>query len=115
MEAHQRDFADSEWPFRDAANAVAFTTRQVFRGGFPVLLVSHDDDGDWQILCGTTTDTKDLLVVCLGCANQRDKSIGLLLADLSRWGGALRDSDTDPWQRDSRGRVFARGPSEKTS
>tara|TARA_R110002124_G_scaffold16091_1_gene69016 strand:- start:350 stop:709 length:360 start_codon:yes stop_codon:yes gene_type:complete len=80
---HKHEFSRSEWPFSDSANVVVISTVQVFRQGFPILRVSHDYDGDWQILCGTTLDTKDAIVACLGCAYQRDKTIGEL-ADMPR-------------------------------
>jgi hypothetical protein len=87
MSEHRHSFVDSEWPFSDPINTAAFTTVRVVRDGYPVLLVSHDEEGDWQMLCGTTNDTADALVVCLGCAYQRDRSIGEL-ADLPPGCGA---------------------------
>lgn len=81
VEAHAHNFQKSEWPFSDSENAVAFSTVQVFHQGLPILRVSHDHDGDWQVLCSTTTNVKDAIVVCLGCAYQLDKTIGEL-ADL---------------------------------
>src|SRR6185437_1484593 len=65
----------SEWPFADPINALAITTKRVLYEGHPVLLVTHDDDGDWQILCGTTNDPADGLVVCLGDMYEKDSSL----------------------------------------
>ena len=70
----------------------------MLRGELPILLVSHDEDGDWQFLCGTTNDPKDAAIVCLGCAYQKDRSIGLL-ADLPLGWKAWRDSIDEPWER----------------
>ncbi len=50
MSEHRHSFADSEWPFSDPINTAAFTTVRVVRDGYPVLLVTHDEEGDWQIL-----------------------------------------------------------------
>jgi len=94
---HAHQFADTDWPFSDPTNAAAFSTRQVFREGLPILQVSHDHDGDWQMLCGTTTDTQDLMLVCLGCVFQNDRSVGEL-ARMPRGWHAWRDDAAAPWQ-----------------
>jgi len=95
--AHPHEFLDDEWPFSDPVNAVAITTRQVVREGYEVRRVSHDYDGDWQVLCGTTTDVADALVVCLGCAFQRDRSIGQL-AGMPRGWSAWREHYGATWE-----------------
>lgn len=99
MDEHDHQFAASDWPFSDPTNTVAISTRQVLKEGYPVLLVSHDLDGDWQVLCGTTTNVEDALVVCLGCAFENNRSIGAL-ADMPRGWTAWRDSPDDPWVRE---------------
>jgi len=99
VDEHDHRFSKKEWPFSDLPNSVAISTRQVIRDGYPVLRVSHDFDGDWQVLCGTTTDVKDALIVCLGCAFQRDPSIGSL-ADMPRGWTAWRESATALWTRE---------------
>jgi hypothetical protein len=104
VKEHKHSFLPSEWPFSDPVNAVAISTRQVFHLGYPVRRVSHDSDGDWQILCGTTTDVKDAIVVCLGCAFQRDKAIAEL-ADLPRGWTAWRDQPGDAWEREPKEEV----------
>ena len=98
MDIHSHNFPESDWPFADPVNTTAFTTTRVLHDGFPVLLVSHDHDCDWQFLCDTTNDTADCLIVCLGCAYQRDTSVGEL-ADMPAGWQARRDSATDPWER----------------
>lgn len=101
VEQHEHDFPESEWPFSEPENVAAISTVQVFRRGFPILRVTHDADGDWQILCGTTSDSEDGIVVCLGCAYQHDKSIGEL-ADLPPGWFAWRESVESPWLREIR-------------
>ena len=93
--------AADDWPFADPTNTVAITTRQVLREGYPVLFVSHDTDGNWQVLCGTITDEKDALVICLGEAVQRDRSIAGP-ADMPRGWSAWRRSSGEPWTPESR-------------
>jgi hypothetical protein len=98
MEDHTHDFSDDEWPFNDPQNLAVFTTIRVLEGA-PVLLVTHDHDGDWQVLCGTTNDSKDARIVCFGCAYQRNRVIGEL-ADLPRGWRAWRDDVKSPWIRE---------------
>lgn len=87
-----------DWPFPDPPNTIAITTRRVLREGHPILLVTHDEEGSWQVLCGTTNDPKDGLVVCLDCMYERDPSIGEL-ADLPCGWRAWRAAADAPWQR----------------
>jgi len=101
MTSHPHTFAPSEWPFSDPTDVAAITTRPVLEEGHPILLVTHEDDGDWQVLCGTTNDSADGRVVCLGCLFIRDRSIGEL-ADLPRGWRAWRDSVTSAWQREQK-------------
>ncbi|MBK8583496.1 MAG: hypothetical protein IPL86_17305 [Flavobacteriales bacterium] len=91
---HSHTFVD--WPFGEAVNTAVITTKPVVSGGFPVLLVSHDHDGDWQFLCGTTARAEDCMLVCMGCAYQRDLSVGLLHA-MPPGFQATRDSVDSPW------------------
>jgi len=91
-------FAASEWPFSDPPNVAAITTRPVLEEGHPILLVTRDEDGEWQVLCGTTNHTEDGRIACLGELYDHDRSIGEL-ADLPRGWRAWRESVTRPWQR----------------
>jgi len=95
---HSHTFSADEWPFSDPPNALTITSVRVI-DGLPILLVTHDVDGDWQILCGTTNASDDGRVLCLGCAFQRDRSIGQL-ADLPLGWCAWRDELGAPWKRD---------------
>jgi hypothetical protein len=91
MATHKHTFAASEWPFSDPADAMAYSTLNVLVENAPVLLVTHDDDGAWQLLCGITNRTEDGRIVCLGCMFERDPTIGAL-ADLPRGWQAWRSS-----------------------
>lgn len=97
-ETHGHLFSNDEWPFFGPTNTAVFTTTRVIRDSYPILLVFHDHDGDWQFLCGTTNETSDCLIVCFGCTYQRDKSLGLL-ADLPVGWQAWRGSVDEPWKR----------------
>lgn len=96
--SHSHTF--TSWPFPDAVNTASFTTRHVLDGSKPVVEVYHDHDGDWQFLCGTTTDVADLKLVCMGCMLERDPSLADL-ADLPFGWSATRDGQGGRWTRDA--------------
>jgi len=98
VEEHPHAFSQSDWPFSEPTNTMAFTTRPVLNDGHPVLLVSHDQDGDWQFMCTTTNDSADGLIVCLGCAYQRDSTLAEV-ADLPVGWQAWRDYVGGPWDK----------------
>jgi hypothetical protein len=98
---HAHKFSKEEWPFEDSENTATLSTTKVMKEGFPVLLITHDEEGGWQILCDTTNDPKDALLVCQGCAFEKDRTIGEL-ADLPFGWEARRKSKDSPWIRSPR-------------
>ncbi len=88
----------SAWPFQDAKNTAVITTRQVIEDDHPILLVSHDEDGDWQFLCGTTDEPDDGRLVSLSFVVEQFASV-TELADLPTGWQAHRDTPEQPWQR----------------
>jgi hypothetical protein len=68
----------------------------------PVLLVSHDTDGDWQFLCGTTNRTEDGRLVSLGCIFERDRTLASV-ADLPEGWRASRAAVGADWCREKSG------------
>jgi len=89
---------DAGWRFQEGSNRAVFTTKPVIHEGLPVLLVSHDTEGDWQFLCGTTNQMSDAAVVSLGGILQRDQSL-LDLADLPEGWQASRKNVGGAWTR----------------
>lgn len=53
------------WPFQDAENVAVFSLARIFDGGAPILIVVHDDDGDWQFLDGSTVLPQEAFIVGL--------------------------------------------------
>jgi hypothetical protein len=90
--------ADTSWPFHEGKNRAAFTTRPVLEENLPVLLVSHDEGGDWQFLCGTTARAKEGRIVSLGCILERDGTLAEV-ADLPEGWTASRRSREAAWRR----------------
>ena len=91
--SHDHNFLS--WPFDDAVNTAAFTTRQVLEG-LPILEVYHDHDGDWQFLCGTTLNEDDLKLVCLGCMVEHDPALAAV-ARMPRGWYAMRRAPDAEW------------------
>jgi hypothetical protein len=87
------------WPFTDPPNVPALTTVHVLDGRLPIRLVTHDeDDGTWQVLCGTTDEPADSRLVEFEKLYAQDPSIGQL-ADLPLGWKAWRESPDSPWVR----------------
>lgn len=98
MSDHRHDFAAGEWPFADPVDVDSFTTVQVMKGS-PILFVSHDEeDGAWELLSGPTVADGDLRMACLGCAFERDRTVGEL-ADLPLGWEAARTAVGARWIR----------------
>src|SRR4051794_26858989 len=71
----QETTMSDEWPFDQAPNVAALTTRQVLEGS-PVLRVVHyEDDHSWAFTCGTTNDTADGKVVSMNEIVKLDPSL----------------------------------------
>jgi hypothetical protein len=75
----------------------SFVTQPVLDGSEPVRSVVHDDDEDWQLLCGTV-DADDPKLFHLHHALDRDPSL-LEVLDLEPGERADRDEPGDPWER----------------
>ena len=97
MNDHKHNFPEEEWPFEEAINHVSYTTKFVAHENFPILLITHDEDGDWQFLCGTTNEQEDAVVACLGCLYERHPFIKEF-ANLPKGYLAWRDSEEEAWQ-----------------
>ena len=98
LRARQPILNDSaSWPFHEGRNRQCFTTRRVL-DGLPILLVTHDQDGDWQFLCGTTNDTKDCANVSLAGILGRDGTL-VEVADLPAGWSAERPKIGGTWVR----------------
>jgi hypothetical protein len=86
------------WRFQNGRNCAVITTKPVIHDGLPILLVSHDEEGDWQFLCGITDQVDDGAVVSLGSILQRDSTLADL-ADLPQGWQASREAFGGEWKR----------------
>jgi hypothetical protein len=85
--------------FNEPLNTVVYTTTYVMKGNSPLLLVSHELDGDWQFMGGEPIDdyTKVAMVVSLEQIIKYDKSV-LKVSDLPMGYQAIRNSKSEKWQ-----------------
>ena len=76
----------------------AYMTGPVLRDEEPVLNVVHDDDGDWQLLCGTVDPDEDGHFAHLFHPLDHDPVL-LEVLDLEQGERADRDDRGRPWER----------------
>jgi hypothetical protein len=99
MDDHAHDPAD-RFDFDAPRATLAITCRRVAEGA-PVLHVVHDDDGDWQLLCGGGHDDEGEdhgVAVCLGCLVAADPTLNDV-ADLCANESASREAVGGAWAR----------------
>jgi hypothetical protein len=88
-----------DWPFDQAPNVAAITTRQVINEGLPILRVIHYlDDDSWAFLCGTADKTDDGRVIGMGTAFKLDPTLRTI-ADLPPGWAAWRETVGGIWHR----------------
>jgi len=88
-----------KWPFDQAPNVAAITTRQVLDDGFPILRVTHySDDHSWAFVCGTTDDVADGRVIGMSCAIELNPTLREI-ADLPPGWTAWRETVGSVWHR----------------
>jgi hypothetical protein len=89
----------NRWPFDQAPNVAAITTRQVIEQKLPILSVTHySDDDSWGFVCGTTDATEDGRVIAMSEALEIDPSLREI-ADLPPGWTARRERIGSMWQR----------------
>ncbi len=88
------------WPFDQAPNVAAITTRQVLEEDLPILQVVHySDDHSWGFTCGTTDSIEDGRVISMKTALDKDPTLAEI-ADLPPGWEASRDYIGGQWSRD---------------
>jgi hypothetical protein len=89
----------TDWPFDQAPNVAAVTTRQVIEQKLPILCVTHySDDHSWGFACGTTDATEDGRVIAMSEAVEIDPTLREI-ADLPPGWTARREKVGSTWQR----------------
>jgi hypothetical protein len=88
----------NDFPFDETPTLGVFITRPVWDGGLPILLVTHEQDGDWQFLCGTTEAEDDVFLIHLAHVVDRYPEVREV-ADLPAGWYARREGRDEPWVR----------------
>jgi hypothetical protein len=93
----------ADWVFEEPPALGVFVTRQVFRDGAPIGLISHDRDGDWQFLHEEEEDAQrsvdDLLIVHLHHVVDRFPEVAQF-ANLPIGWVAWPEEDGSGWMRE---------------
>ncbi len=87
-----------DWLFNEPPDLAVITTQRVLSNRFPILLVSHDDDGGWQFLDGVPSETDDVRIVSLHRIITLDPTIQDL-ASLPPGKQAWRENRSELWQK----------------
>jgi hypothetical protein len=94
----RREFSTmAHWPFDQAVNVAAITTRQVIEDGLPILCVVHYlEDDSWAFVCGTANGTEDGRVIRMDTALRIDPTLATI-PHLRRGWFAQRAAVGSPW------------------
>ena len=90
----------SDFRFSQPENLGVFVCDNVRLRGMPILYVSHDEEGDWQFLCGGSHEEggdDGCALVCLREIVERDQSLNEL-AKLCSMSEAERDGQDAHWR-----------------
>jgi hypothetical protein len=85
--------------FLEKENLAIYTTKYIIELEKPILYVYHEQNGDWQFVCGTTDNNEDVKIACLKDIIEIDNSLNELF-NLGLGEYAYRKSINDKWQRD---------------
>ncbi len=94
---HTHNFDESKWPFNFPIDRMAVTTKYVMDGSRPITSVLRDDEDEWLILCDTTLDPDDGMVVCMGCLFTRFPFLADFV-DLKIGWEAYRENEGAEWE-----------------
>lgn len=98
--SHTHSFSEKDWPFKCSSGQTTFTTRLVAKENYPIVFIVHDEDDDWQFLCGTTNEGDDIVTAFFGCIYDRHPFIKKF-SDLPKGWVAWREDKDSPWHRES--------------
>lgn len=90
-----------DFRFDEERNLGVYTCSKVWDDRQPILLVSHESNGDWQFLCGSVHEEgsdDEMRLVCLEHVVERDPSVNQV-ADLCRNWSAERAEAGTQWER----------------
>ena len=83
--------------FKESKNQAVFTCLHITNENKPILCVKHDDEGDWQFLCGCNHITDDARIIALQEVINIDSSVSEV-SNLKRGQTAVRESKDSKWK-----------------
>ncbi len=86
-----------KYNFKDSKKLAVFTCCHVIEENKPIRYVIHDEDGDWQFLCGDNHSTEDGRIIGFGEAIDLDPTI-YKVRNLKRGQAAVREHKNSEWK-----------------
>ena len=83
--------------FKESKNQAVFTCLHIIEENKPILYVKHDNEGDWQFLCGENHTTEDARVIALQEIINIDPSVSKV-SNLKCGQTAVRESKESEWK-----------------
>ena len=83
--------------FKEPKNQAVFTCLHIINENKPILYVKHDDEGDWQFLCGENHVTEDARIIALQEVINIDPSVSKV-SNLKCGQTAVRESKESEWK-----------------
>ena len=96
MGLFDRHHKKKTFPFYDKPNTAVFTCVHVLNKERPILHITHDENGDWQFLCGDNHREDEARIISLAEAYDIDKSVGKL-AKMEYGSCADREDGNSDW------------------
>lgn len=84
-------------PFSLPPDTAVITCEHVLSGERPILFAVHDEDGDWQFLCGDDHTMQQARIISLGEACEIDSTLPVL-APLPCGYTAARKNENKAWK-----------------
>lgn len=93
----KKDKNKTEFKFSDAEDKAVFTCNHVTDEKSPILYATHDNDGDWQFLCGQNDHAEEnAKIISLKNAVELDNTLNELF-EMPIGVGAERDGIGKKW------------------
>ena len=83
--------------FKDSSKKAVFTCCHIIEQSKPILYIKHDEEGDWQFLCGENHTTEDARIVALQEIINIDPSVSKI-SNLKRGQTAVRENQESEWK-----------------
>jgi len=94
----KRNKKSTDYKFELPKDTISFSCSHVIDAGKEILYVSHDEEGDWQFMCGDSDhETETGKLICLEHITELDSSVNELY-NLPIGYVAERKNKKDKWE-----------------